>query len=467
VLRRFAERHAAGQEEMAQLISGEIGSPINFSRVAQAWAAWALLDTTLELAGEVAWEEERGSIIGTPALVRRVPVGVVAAIAPWNVPQITIMSKLAPALVAGCTVVVKPAPESPLDALLMAGWLAEAGLPEGVVSVLPAGREVGEHLVRHPGVDKVAFTGSTAAGRRVGAICGEQLKRVSLELGGKSASIVLDDADLEVVAPGLRFASFMNSGQACAAQTRVLAPRSRYDEIVDALTAVGRELVVGDPYDEATEVGPMVARRQQERVDGYIRLGIAEGATVTTGGPGMPEGITKGWYVRPTVFAGVDNAMRIAREEIFGPVLVVIGYDDEDDAVQIANDSEYGLAGSVWTADEARGLAVAKRVRTGTVGVNKYAPDFRSPFGGSRPAASGASTGRRESTSTSSSSRSPAELFRKRTQRAGQQATGPVGRRAPGRSALPARRGHQPPAGLRAGVRAAGEPSVRRVGLSR
>ncbi|MBW3665115.1 MAG: aldehyde dehydrogenase [Actinobacteria bacterium] len=394
LLRSFADRYLAGQQEMADLITAEIGSPIAFSRIGQAWAGWALIDTTLQVADEVTWEEDRDSIIGTPALVRREPVGVVAAIAPWNIPQITILSKLAPALVAGCTVVVKPAAESPIDGLLMARWLEEAELPEGVVSVIPAGGDVGEHLVRHPDVDKVAFTGSTAVGRRIGAICGEQLKRVSLELGGKSAAIVLEDVELDAVLPALRFACFVNSGQACAAQTRVLAPRSRYTEVTEAIAAATQSLVVGDPTDEATEVGPMVSRRQQERVRGYIRLGLDEGATIATGGPDVPDGLEHGCYVHPTVFVDVDNRMRIAREEIFGPVLVVIPYDDEDDAVAIANDSEYGLAGSVWTADEAHGLEVARRIRTGTVGINKYAPDFRSPFGGFKASGIGREYGR-------------------------------------------------------------------------
>jgi aldehyde dehydrogenase (NAD+) len=236
--------------------------------------------------------------------------------------------------------------------------------------------------VCHPGVDKVAFTGSTAAGRRIAELCGARLTRVSLELGGKSAAIVLDDADLEKTAEGLRFASFMNTGQACAAQTRVLAPRRRLGQVVDAVTAMADDLVIGDPRDAATEIGPLVARRQQQRVTDYIGLGVAEGARVATGGTGLPDEVARGWYVRPTVFSDVDNSMRIAREEIFGPVVCVIPYDDVDDAVALANDSEFGLAGSVWTSDPERGLAIAGRVRTGTTGVNHYTADFGSPFGG-------------------------------------------------------------------------------------
>jgi betaine-aldehyde dehydrogenase len=382
VLRGFHERYVARIDELAELITDEIGSPIVFSKLAQSWAPSAMIGSFLDVAESYPWVEERPSMSGGCSRVRRLPAGVVAAIVPWNVPQVVTMSKLIPALVAGCCVVVKPAPESPLDAFLVAELLAECELPEGVVSILPAGREVGEHLVRHPGIDKVAFTGSTDAGRRIAEICGRELKRVSLELGGKSAAIVLDDAALDVTVDGLRFASFMNTGQACAAQTRVLAPRHRYDEVVDALAVMVDSLVVGDPRDEATEIGPLVAQRQQQRVGGYIALGATEGARVVAGGPGFPAGVDRGWYVRPTLFADVDNGMRIAREEIFGPVLCVIPYDGDDHAVALANDSDYGLGGSVWTADVERGAAVAERIRTGTIGVNHYGPDFRSPFGG-------------------------------------------------------------------------------------
>jgi betaine-aldehyde dehydrogenase len=251
-----------------------------------------------------------------------------------------------------------------------------------VVNIIAAGREVGEHLVRHPGIDKVAFTGSTVAGRRIAAICGEQLKRVSLELGGKSAAVVLEDADVAAAVEGIRFVGLMNSGQACVAQTRILVSRERHDSFAQALAELVAKMPVGDPMDPETEIGPMVAKRQQERVEGYIALGSDEGAKVLTGGTGRPSGLDKGWYVRPTVFANVDNTMRIAQEEIFGPVLCVIPYGDEAEAVAIANDSEYGLAGSVWTADADRGLEVARQVRTGTFGINQYLMDFTSPFGG-------------------------------------------------------------------------------------
>ncbi len=382
VVQNLSGLYAAKLGEMAEVITTEIGSPISFSNLAQSPAPWMQIEAFLAIAREFPWESTRPGALGADVMVRHEPVGVVAAIPPWNVPQFTVMSKLIPALLSGCTVVVKPAPESPLDCYLLAELLQEAGVPEGVVNIVAAGREVGEHLVSHPGVDKVAFTGSTAAGRRIGAICGEQLKHCSLELGGKSAAIVLDDADLASTLEGLKFIGLMNSGQACVAQTRVLVSRDRHDEVSQALADAVAGMQVGDPMDPATEIGPMVAQRQQERVEKYIALGQEEGAQLLTGGSGRPDGLDNGWYVRPTVFAGVDNRMRIAQEEIFGPVLSVIPYDDVDDAVRIANDSDYGLAGTVWTSDQEAGVEVARRVRTGTYGVNTYTMDFAAPFGG-------------------------------------------------------------------------------------
>jgi acyl-CoA reductase-like NAD-dependent aldehyde dehydrogenase len=312
--------------------------------------------------------------------LHRAPVGVVGAIVPWNVPQFLIMPKLIPALIAGCTVIIKPAPETPLDALWLAEMIEQLDLPEGVVSVLPGGTDVGEALVRHPGVDKIAFTGSSAVGRRIAALCGEQLKRVSLELGGKSAAIVLDDADFGKTVAGLKSASLMNNGQACVAQTRILVSDKRHDEFVDALAGMMSELKVGDPADEATDIGPMFAQRHQRQVQEYIRSGQSEGARIVLGG--LNTGEERGWYVRPTLFVDATNDMRIAREEIFGPVLTVLRYRDEEDALRIANESDYGLAGSVWTADIGHGLQVAARVRAGTYGINMYTLDIGSPFGG-------------------------------------------------------------------------------------
>ncbi|ROO88983.1 betaine-aldehyde dehydrogenase [Actinocorallia herbida] len=379
IVGRLSAIYAANVEPMAQLVTAEMGSPALFSMFAQAAIPQMVLQYYVDLAATYTWEDERQGMQGPVSVVRE-PVGVVAAIVPWNVPQFTLMLKLAPALIAGCTIVAKPSPETPLDTYLLAEWIKEAGIPDGVVNIVPAGREVGAHLVAHPDVDKVSFTGSTGAGRSIAAVCGQQLKRVTLELGGKSAAIILEDADLASTIEGFKLASLMNNGQACAAQTRILAPRSRYDEVADALAAMVGGLAVGDPADFGTEVGPLVAQRQQERVEGYIRIGQDEGAKVLVGGLDRPQ--DRGWYVAPTVFGGVTNDMRIAREEIFGPVLALLAYDDEEEAIRIANDSDYGLGGSVWTADEEHGVAVARRIRTGSCGVNLYSIDPATPFGG-------------------------------------------------------------------------------------
>jgi betaine-aldehyde dehydrogenase len=367
-------------DEFAGIITSENGSPFGFSQMGQVFASTMVLDYYASLAGTFAFEEMRNGIMG-PALIRREPVGVAAAIVPWNVPLFTAMLKIAPALLAGCTVVLKPAPETPLDSYLLAECLDEIGLPTGVINIVAAGREVGEHLVRHPGIDKIGFTGSTAAGRKIAAAAGENLKRVTLELGGKSASIFMDDADLSVAVPAALGSGFMNNGQACVAQTRILAPRDRYSEIVEALVEHTRTQIVGDPMDPATTIGPLVAARQRDRVEGYIATAQKEGAKIAVGG-GRPSSQSSGWYVEPTIVINVEAKHTIAQEEVFGPVVSVLAYDSPEDAVRIANDSEYGLSGSVFTSDVSAGIDVARQVRTGTYTVNGFALEFAGPFGG-------------------------------------------------------------------------------------
>ena len=380
---RLADVYDQRRSEMAETISAEIGAPITFAQRAQVGLPAMMMRAFCDLAERHQWQETRTGFFGADVHVHKEPVGVVAAIVPWNMPQFLIVAKLVPALLAGCTVVLKPAVESPLDALLLADMIDQIDLPSGVVSVLPGDGAVGELLVRHRGVNKVSFTGSTAAGRAVAAACAPNLTKVSLELGGKSAAIVLDDAAPEAVAAGVRSASLSNSGQICNALTRVLVPERRHREYVDALASEMTAIRVGDPSDPDTQIGPLVSHRQQERVRGYIEIGQHEGAQLVTGGTALPDGLERGWYVQPTLFARADNTMRIAREEIFGPVITVIPYRDEEEAVAIANDSDYGLAGSVWTADTDRGLSIAGRIRTGTFGINQgYTMDPFAPFGG-------------------------------------------------------------------------------------
>lgn len=385
VMKRAAQNLRKYQNEMADTLTSEMGSPISQSRGAQIPVAIDLFEYYASLADSYEWNIRRPTYdeanSGYDVLVFHEPVGVVAAIVPWNGPQIVAAMKLAPALLAGCTVVLKPAPEATLNFVDFANAFKEAGLPDGVLNIVPAGREVGEYLVVHDGVDKVTFTGSTAVGRRLGALCGERIRRYSLELGGKSAAILLDDVDAKSAAEGLIGPMMFISGQACNAQTRILAPRSRYEEIIEALESAVNAVPFGSSRDPNTFVGPLASSRQRERVERYIELGKQEGAKVVLGG-NRPKDRDKGWFVEKTIFRDVDNRMRIAQEEIFGPVYVVIPYESTQDAINIANDSPYGLAGSVWTQDETAGLEVLGQIKSGTLGVNYSSLDCAAPFGG-------------------------------------------------------------------------------------
>jgi acyl-CoA reductase-like NAD-dependent aldehyde dehydrogenase len=380
-LRRLADALDKRAAEIAPLVSDQNGMPIWLATMSDARKPAEILRYYADVVSDEATEHVRSSSTGGHTQVRQVPLGVVAAIVPWNFPNTLAAVKYAPALAAGATVVLKPSPETVLDTILVAEAVREAGLPPGVFNIVPGDGATGAYLAGHPGVDAVSFTGSTAAGRQVGEICGRLLRPMSLELGGKSAAIVLDDADLDLGRVGgqLAAALFGNNGQTCFSSSHVLAPRRRYSEVVDTLAALARSLAVGSSLDPTTRIGPLVSQRQRDRVEGYVAIGLAEGARLVVGG-GRPASQPTGWFVEPTVFVDVDNAHTIAQEEIFGPVVTVTPYTDDDDAVRLANDSAYGLGGTVWTTDPNRGLAVARRVVTGTVGINDYVPDMHSPM---------------------------------------------------------------------------------------
>jgi len=380
LLTAFAAALRKRAASTSDLVSRENGMPMRLSRGANGLFPAALLGYYATLISQTPIEEIRPSMTGH-TIVRREAVGVVAAIVPWNYPQALAAFKLAPALAAGCTVVLKASPETALDAMVFAEAAAEAGIPPGVLNVVPGGADAGAHLVSHPGVDKVSFTGSTAVGRIIGEVCGRLLRPVTLELGGKSAAIILDDADLDATIKGLKSVSLINNGQTCFLGSRILAPRSRYGEVVDAVAALSDGLIVGNPLDMVTDIGPVVSARQRERVLGYIADGKNSGAKLVAGG-GIPRDQPRGWFVEPTVFADVDNSARIAQEEIFGPVLAVIPYDSDEQAIALANDSEFGLAGTVWSTDTDRATDVAREIHTGTVGINDYQLDMNAPFGG-------------------------------------------------------------------------------------
>ena len=384
----------ARSEEIAELICGEVGMPMFLAQLIQAGLPRAVAGSYPAVAEEFEWEERIGN-----SLVIKEPIGVVGAITPWNYPLHQIVAKVAPALVAGCTVVLKPSEVAPLNAFLLADIVDEVGLPAGVFNLVSGtGPEVGEAIAAHPDVDMVSFTGSTRAGTRVSELAAPTVKRVALELGGKSANIFLPDLEGEELSKATKAAlnsAVLNSGQTCTAFTRLLVPAERHDEVVDALRdEVQSTFDIGDPATGAGRLGPLISDAQRERVRGYIQKGIDEGAQLVVGGPEQPEELPVGYYVKPTVFAGVSNDMTIAREEIFGPVLSVLPYDSVDDAVAIANDSDYGLSGGVWGADPDAAQAVARRLRTGQVEVNGGSFNALAPFGGYKRSGNGRELGR-------------------------------------------------------------------------
>jgi aldehyde dehydrogenase (NAD+) len=396
IIRRAAAYLEKNVEIIAATITSEMGSPISQSRAVQVPRAYQIWRYYADLAETYSWTERRPTYdafnAGYDLIVEHEPVGVVAAVVPWNGPQIVAAMKLAPALMAGCTVVLKPSEEAALSFFALAEAFTQAGLPEGVLNIVPADRECSEYLVSHRDVDKVSLTGSTTAGRKVGAICADAMRRCTLELGGKGAALLLEDVDLEAALTGLTAPMAFINGQACNAPTRILIPRSRYAEMVDGFAERLQSLPFGDPKDPATFIGPLASRRQRDRVKGFLARGREEGARAVVGG-GIPTDKPKGWYVLPTLFADVDNRMDIAQQEIFGPVYCAIAYDDISDGVRIANDTPYGLQSSVWTSDPDNGVAVARRIRAGMVGVNSHNMDMAGPFGGMKQSGVGRECG--------------------------------------------------------------------------
>ncbi len=391
----FLEKISAGlkarADELARTIAQEVGMPLKMSGRIQAGLPIANFANYSRLLKEFSFEEKVGN-----SLVVREPVGVVVAITPWNYPLHQITLKLAPALAAGCTVVLKPSEIAPFNAFILAEVIESAGLPQGVFNLVTGfGPAVGEALVKHPGVDLVSFTGSTRAGKRISELASQSIKRVALELGGKSASVILDDADLATAVKGTLNGCYLNSGQTCTALTRMLVPESSYQEAARIAAEVAKSFTVGDPLQESSRLGPLSSQAQLERVRSYIKKGLEEGAELVAGGAEPPQGVPAGgYYVQPTVFGRVKNSMTIAQEEIFGPVLSIIPYKDEEDAVRIANDTVYGLAGAVWSKDEARAQRVARRIRAGQVDVNGGAFNMNAPFGGFKQSGHGREAGR-------------------------------------------------------------------------
>ena len=377
-LSEIADQLSKQRDSLSELIASEVGMPIKMTKSIQVAAPIQAIRDYANILESYPFEETIGD-----SLIIKEPVGIVAAITPWNFPLYQIIHKIAPAIGAGCCMVVKPSEIAPLNAQVLADAIDKTSLPNGVFNlVCGSGIPVGEALVSHPNVDMISFTGSTRAGKRIAGLGADRIKRVALELGGKSANIILDDADIErAVRKGVSNC-YLNSGQTCSALTRMLVPRNLHDQIAELAGSAARRFVVGDPTSNSTHLGPLISANQRDRVLDYIRSGIEEGATLVAGGPEMPTGLTRGYYVQPTVFSNVENHMTIAQEEIFGPVLCIIPYDTEDHAIAIANDSPFGLSGGVWSADVDRAHRVARRLRTGQVDINGAAFNPLAPFGG-------------------------------------------------------------------------------------
>jgi NAD-dependent aldehyde dehydrogenases len=380
-LKKVSDILMARMPELAEAWTGQVGAVIGFTNKA-SYQVPGLFKFYGELCDSYKFIDERiGSMGGNKVRVVKEPVGVVAAVTPWNAPLVLLVYKVAAALAAGCTMVCKPSPETPIDAHILAEAIKEAGIPAGVFNMLPAGREVGDHLIRHPGIDKISFTGSTAAGKHIAGVASERLARVSLELGGKSAAMILDDADMDHVLKSLVPYSMPITGQVCFSLTRVLVPKSRKSEIIDAYTSAVSKVKVGDPFEADTGMGPLTMQRQLERVQGYIEKGKSEGAKLALGG-GRPADLNRGFYIEPTVFTDVDPGMTIFQEEIFGPVVSFVDYDSEADMIAKANDTVYGLHGAIYTQDPERGFAVSREYRAGSVTINGMMVDIHMPFGG-------------------------------------------------------------------------------------
>jgi aldehyde dehydrogenase (NAD+) len=379
-LRKVAELLSQRHDDIANAWTLQVGAPIMLTKKLVGQNA-TLFNYYADLIETYPFVDDRTRDGGGKVKVVQEPVGVCAAITPWNAPMVLLSYKVAAGLAAGCTIVSKPSPETPLEAYILAECIDKAGLPPGVFNLVPAGREGGDYLVRHKSIDKVAFTGSTAAGKHIAGVCAQRLARVSLELGGKSAAILLDDADFAAALPTLMIYSMPITGQVCFSLTRILVPERRKQEFLDMFLGAVSRIKVGDPFSAETQMGPLTLARQLERVQGYIAAGRAEGATVACGG-GRPKGLERGYYVEPTVFTDVHPYMKIAQEEIFGPVVSVISYSDEDDAIRKANNSVYGLSGAVYTANPDRGYAMARRMQTGSVTINGMIVDPKHPFGG-------------------------------------------------------------------------------------